>query len=144
MSDLFDQSMEIYRKDTAERLADLTTFGLELLLHPHQEKIDTPQRLRIEETFDYILKQQKMLKDIDDICLIFQSEGQIHDLEDGDQIFNFVNEGIVPQNTDRYKRIEAKRYFRISYNDLFRNEMICSYKEGTHIFHVFTPYRIRG
>ncbi|MCF8306654.1 MAG: ATP-binding protein [Ignavibacteriales bacterium] len=85
-----------------------------------------------------------MLKDIDDICLIFQSEGQIHDLEDGDQIFNFVNEGIVPQNTDRYKRIEAKRYFRISYNDLFRNEMICSYKEGTHIFHVFTPYRIRG
>ena len=75
-----ENTQEWYQKDSAERLANLTTTSLELLV----ESID-PQKLHHEEEasriigpFNIILSQQILQHNIDEICFIAKRGNKIY------------------------------------------------------------------
>ena len=68
---LIGKSIDIYRWDTAERIADLTTTSLELLMQSSNiSSEDAEDFSSVVEALDFILSQQRLQKNIEDIFLL--------------------------------------------------------------------------
>ena len=64
-------TQEWYQKDSAERLANLTTMSLELLVETvnPKEKLAKNEQDRIVQSFDIIFSQQSLQHNIEEICI---------------------------------------------------------------------------
>ncbi len=139
------KSISIYRWQYAERIADLTTATLELIAQPiYLQEKDERLASAIKESIDYTFTQEKMQKNIDDISLLVKDENQeVVTLNNGEEIFNFLANGIIKTEEDSSERIVAKSLFNSSYNKLFKNETISSLVKG-QTFHILVPFSKRG
>lgn len=141
---LIGKSIDIYRWDTAERIADLTTTSLELLMQSSNfssyEESDFSSAV---EALDFILTQQRLQKNIEDICLLFYDGNTIIDIDNGSALYDYIvmNQSV---NTNDSYRSKAKALFSESRESLFKNETVLNKKEGSRVFHVLVPFSIKG
>lgn len=141
---LIGKSIDIYRWDTAERIADLTTTSLELLMQSSNiSSVNKSDYAPVIEALDFILSQQRLQKNIEDICLLFYDGDQVIDIDDGRELYNYV---ILRSNVNKNisLRAQAKELFIASSENLFKNETVVNQKESSQIFHVLVPFSFKG
>jgi len=140
------ESIRIYKWQSAERIADLTTATLELIVQPiYSSSINEELKTTIIESIDYTLTQEIMQKNIDDISLLVLDESNnVVFLDDGEAIYNFLLNGINKEKRDEKNNEIAKKFFKSSYYNLFKNEAISTLKKDNISFHLLVPFSKHG
>ncbi len=144
---IFQQAMEYYRRDSAERVADLTTTALELLIE--HGRGDAPangaSRERTIQSFDKLLSQQMLQRNIDEVYLLVNQGGGIAALREGEEIYDLYLE---PDSELRVENQPAAAnailYYHENYQSLVDDEQIVSSLEGNNTFHVLVPFYDKG
>jgi hypothetical protein len=142
---LIEKSVDIYRWDTAERIADLTTTSMELLMQSSNfSSKDSINFSSVVEALDFILSQQRLQKNIEDICLLFYDGNKVVDIDDGKMLYNYIVRHKESADKNSFVRNQAKQLFINSSENLFKNETVLNKKESANIFHVLVPFSIKG
>ena len=142
---LIGKSIDTYRWDTAERIADLTTTSLELLMQSSNfSSANEADFTSVVEALDFILSQQRLQKNIEDICLLFYDGDKVVDIDDGRALYNYVIRRSSIQKTNNSYRAQAKQLFINSSENLFKSETVLNKKESSQVFHVLVPFSIKG
>lgn len=143
---LLEQTMDLYRKDSAIRLANLATTSLELLVE--QSLINPPQspgaRNKIIQAFDIILNQQTLQQNVDAICLLFRSGNQVHIVDDGRSLYNFIFFQQPPPATSSQRFGSALLYYDRLAAEISQTEQIYCEWDGVHSFHILVPFVPKG
>lgn len=139
-------TQELYQQDSAERLANLTTTSLELLLEA--VRVDHPLApADIEKTvqsFNIILSQQTLSQTVEELCVLIPTADGIGAIDDGRVLYRYMFEGVSalpPPTTEHAEAIE--RFERIR-EEVVASEEIRTVLEGRQTFHVFVPFVPRG
>ncbi len=144
---LFRQSMNYYRRDSAERIADLTTTALELLIeHGRTQLHGDPQgRDAAIQSFDKLLSQQTLQRNINEVYLLIAHEDTVLVISEGRQIYDlYVGSGLVQSSSDLPSVTSALRYFKENEKALIQDEQIMSSLKLDNTFHVLVPFYYRG
>lgn len=144
---IFQQAMEYYRRDSAERVADLTTTSLELLIE-HGRVNATDDALHRGETiqsFDKLLSQQMLQRNIDEVYLLVKSGDEVLALSEGEEIYSLYFESREILTLDSLNAgANAIQYYQKNYAELVGEEQIISSLEGDNTFHVLVPFYNKG
>lgn len=105
IEDVTQKSISIYKWQSAERIADLTTATLELITQPiYSQSVNNDLKSTIIESIDYTFTQEKMQKNIDDICLLIMDENnKVISLKDGEEIYNYLSNRTFPHEANENK-----------------------------------------
>lgn len=139
------KTQEWYQKDSAERLANLTTTSLELLVETinPKEEIDEADANRIIQSFDIIFSQQVLQHNIEEICVIVQRGKEIYSIDDGKILYSFLfDSNYNPPITEPTHKGAVKIYKQLS-PELISKEHIASVTDK-NTFHTFVPFVLRG
>ncbi|MBS1272273.1 MAG: hypothetical protein MAGBODY4_01413 [Candidatus Marinimicrobia bacterium] len=146
INNMLQRTMELYRMDSAERLANLTTTSLELVLEMSLAKPEkTPEnQQQAIQAFDIILTQQKLQQNVDDICLLFQSGPNTYAIDNGATLYDFIFHGKIPdQQTEVTHAVAIAKYGDLS-RQIAQKEEIHSLVQDQHTFQVFVPFVPNG
>lgn len=141
-SNQLSKTMELYRKDSAERLADLTTTSLELLLEHSLQNIQNTEKSRrgTIRAFNIILSQQSLQQNVNEICILISSNNDIYAIDDGTDLYSFFFDNKFPDVTGKTIHASAiVRYSEIK-QEIIKTEQIYSFLEGSFTFHIFVPF----
>ncbi len=138
-------TQEWYQKDSAEKLANLTTTSLELLV----ESIDPSHPLNDEESakyiesFNIILSQQNLQHNIDEVCIFVKRNDKIYTIDDGKTLFSYLFRlnDILPENDDHQN---ALVFYRNVENEIKSKEQIYSILTNKKTFNIFVPFVLKG
>jgi len=144
---VFQQAMEYYRRDSAERVADLTTTSLELLIE--QARRDFPAHGNARETtiesFDKLLSQQMLQRNIAELYLLVNDGGEVFALREGVEIYDlYLDHDLSLNQMDQAVARNAIDYYHDHYQSLIGEEQIISSLEGNNTFHVLVPFYDSG
>ncbi|MCL5027799.1 MAG: ATP-binding protein [Bacteroidetes bacterium] len=142
----FDSTQSWYQKDSAERLANLSTTTFELLLETINRKkdIDDETASRITKAFDIIFSQEVLQHNIEELCILIKKDDNIYAIDDGKTLFrvlyldstaNININKLHPQAVSLYKSIHAA---------LVSTEQIKSIITNKNTFNTFVPLVLRG
>lgn len=146
INNMLQKTMELYRMDSAERLANLTTTSLELVLEMSLAEPDktVEYQQQVIQAFDIILTQQKLQQNVDDLCLLFQSGNTIHAIDNGEDLYSFLFLGKAPKISSSHSHAIAVSNFADINSHITQNEEIRSYVQNQHTFQVFVPFVPNG
>jgi hypothetical protein len=139
-------TQEWYQKDSAERLANLTTTSLELLvetLNP-KEKLDETEVNRIVQSFDIIFSQQALQHNIEDICVLVIRNKNIYAVDEGRVMFGLLFLNNYEPPTSKISHSNAVKMFHHIQNDFISKEQIHSILTDKQTFNIFVPFVLRG
>lgn len=143
---LLEQTMDLYRKDSAIRLANLATTSLELLL---EQSLANPAktasaRNKVIQAFDIILNQQTLQQNVDALCVIFTVGGQTYVIDEGTGLYNFIFNQHLPQKQSTTQYREAlERYAHLA-SEIEQTEQIYCDWDNVQSFHIFVPFVLKG
>jgi len=142
-------TQEWYQKDSAEKLANLTTTSLELLLEnmsppARNEKLNEESALRTIQSFDIILSQQILQHNIEELCILVSRNKNIYAIDDGRVLYSFLigDPSFLPQNTSRH--INAVKMYQNLQSEIRSKEEIHTILTDKQTFHSFVPFVLRG
>lgn len=146
IGNLLGRSLELYRMDTAERLADLTTTSLEILVQQilNQNKDDPYNRYLNIQSLNVILTHQSLQENVADIRLLFQKDKNIVPIRDGEELYRYLYKSEMPVQKNDFSTDPSVKWFAKARHSLFKDEIIKSYLEGIRTFHVLVPFYLRG
>ena len=145
IKNLLGQTQEWYQKDSAEKMANLTTTSLELILETldRQAKLTDDEANRLIESFNIIFSQQLLQHNIQEMCLLVDRSNQITAIDDGRQLYNYLFTSTNFQNSDDYHTSAIKFYHNYQ-DDIKKTEQILSVKADDNTFYTFVPFILRG
>ncbi len=146
LSKFLGRTQEWYQQDSAERLANLTTTSLELLLEGHEGKpaMSVRDTRKLVQGLNIILNQQLLNQNVKEVCVIVPTDSGVAAIDDGNVLFSYMFEGNrFPQGSNN-AHLQAIALYQTLSNDLKRTEQIRSVLEGKQTFHVFVPFVPRG
>ena len=121
-----NNTQEWYQKDSAERLANLTTTSLELLLETINPKDNLSEEdiNRMIQSFNIIFSQQIMQHNVEELCIIVNKNDEVYAIDDGKVLFNylFYDSFIPPQ--DSIEHNNAKKLYLQKHYELKKTEQI--------------------
>jgi hypothetical protein len=143
---LIDQTMDLYRRDSAIRVANLATTSLELLLE--QSLLNPAQsdesRGNTIQAFDLILNQQTLQQNVDGMWIIFRSGMDTFVINEGEELYNFIfNQEIPAQRNHREYFDIVPDYQSITATIEQTEEIYCRW-DDVQSFHVFVPFVPKG
>jgi anti-sigma regulatory factor (Ser/Thr protein kinase) len=146
IQDVLVSTQEWYQQDSAERLANLTTTSLELLLESKRrdQSLSDSDVRKIVQDFNIILSQQNLHQNVQEICILTRNESSVVAIDDGQMLYSFVSQNIrtfPPSKVDHRKAIDL--YASLE-QDIRRSEQIRTLVEGRQTFHIFVPFVPRG
>ncbi|HEX2866375.1 MAG TPA: ATP-binding protein [Ignavibacteriales bacterium] len=145
ISDFLSNTQKWYQKDSAERLANLTTTSFELLLESinPKENLDEDEIARITQSFDIIFSQQMLQHNIEEICVIVHKGKKLYAIDDGKALFAFLFRNEEPQEIKtRHKK--AIQMYENAKEELVSKEQIYSTVTDKQTFNTFVPFVLRG
>jgi len=146
LNDFLFKTQQWYQQDSAERLANLTSTSLELLVDnvnslkvfPEEEK------RRIIKSFNIIFNQQLLQKNVREVCLIFEKrKNEIVAIDNGKALFNFIS-GNSDFIESSYSHTNALKMFSEIKKELRNNEQIYSNLNEDDIINIFVPFIPKG
>lgn len=134
-----------YQKDSAERLANLTTTSLELLLETinPKEKLSEDDIARMKQSFDIILNQQILQHNIDELCIIVMHKGEIYAIDEGSVLLSYFSNNSYTPPTTRFSHENAIRLYKERRDELIKKEQIYTAMDR-QTFHTLVPFVLRG
>jgi len=145
-SNLLNRTMDVYRQDTAERVADLTTTSLELILEQGMSQVShtSQDKQNLIRALNIILSQQSLQRNVSDICILLESPTGAMAVDDGSDLYEIFIENRTPHAPDTDEHFTAVQWHGEAVSALHQNEQIQSFLEGEHQFHVLVPFFPRG
>jgi hypothetical protein len=139
-------TQEWYQKDSAEKLANLTTTSLELILETinPKEELNAESSLRTIQSFDIILSQQTLQHNIEELCILVSRNNNIHAIDDGRELYSFLlgDSTFHPQNSTKHNN--AINMYREFQDEIRSKEQIKTILADKQTFHSFVPFVLRG
>lgn len=146
ITDFLNSTQEWYRQDSAERIANLTTTNLELIIESISAgtAANEYQRARAIQSFDIILNQQYLQNNISEVYILVSRQDSIFIIEDGRVFFYYLFQpGYVPP-PPAAKHKEALILYRQLYTHLNTTDQIQTVINSKEVFHTFVPFGSRG
>jgi hypothetical protein len=142
----FDTTQSWYQKDSAERLANLTTTTFELLLETINQKkdIDREGQARIVKAFDIIFSQEVLQHNIEEMCVIIKKGNHIYAIDDGKELFRLLYLNSTAGISLTSKHEEALTLYKEVQHFLIGEEQIKSILTSKRTFNTFVPIVLRG
>ncbi len=144
---LFQQSMEYYRRDTAERIADLTTTALELQIERgvDQNSVSRAEREAVILSLNKLVSQQNLQRNVDEIYLLVEYGDSVLVLQEGVDIYElYFGSGATDNISQVPVASNALVYYAENQMTLLAAEQIISSVDGDNTFHVLVPFYNRG
>jgi signal transduction histidine kinase len=135
-----------YQQDSAERLANLTSTSLELLLESKVQhgKLEEVEARKLIQGFNIIFSQQLLHQNVQEVCLLVGSEDSLVAIDDGGTLYAYLFEHVRlarPSPGDHARAIAMYAGLR---SQMQNTEQIRTVVEGTETFHTFVPFVPRG
>ncbi len=135
-----------YQQDSAERLANLTTTSLELLLEGHRGVADpsSPDARKMVQGLNIILSQQLLNQNVREVCVIVPAEHGFAAIDDGAALYEYMFSGRRSLPRTVINHDAAIELYTLHEAEIRSNEQIRTVVEGRQTFHVFVPFVPRG
>ncbi|GAB6282063.1 MAG: hypothetical protein STSR0008_08070 [Ignavibacterium sp.] len=136
-----NQTQDWYQKDTAERIANLSTISLELILENiyANEKLSHIEERRIIQSFNIILSQQFLQQNVQEICLIIQKDNKYYVADNGKLLFDIITNSSIKNDDIINSHKNALDFYLKNENKIKGLEQVFSVLESTNTFHIFVP-----
>jgi signal transduction histidine kinase len=146
IQDVLVSTQEWYQQDSAERLANLTTTSLELLLESkgRSQKISENDVRKIVQDFNIILSQQVLHQNVQEICILARNDSSIVAIDDGQVLYSFIFQNVRPLPPSRAPHVKAIELYTGLEREIRASEQISTIVEGKQTFHVLVPFVPRG
>jgi len=141
---LISNTMKLYKEDSVEKLANLSTTTLELLIENNLSKdISEATRDEIEEAFNIIFSQQTLQENINEICILITFNDEIYTIDDGASLYSYFFQHRLP-SLDNNKHLYAIDQYANFKDEFKKSEKIVSIMSDDHSFYNFVPLVLRG
>ena len=140
---LISQTRQLYKRDAAERVGNLTTNSFELLLEQKLLDPKEEEKLQIIRAFNILFSQQLLQNNIQEICLLISKNNKINSIDNGRDLYHYFLEDQPINNHYEFSNFSQDRYTRIE-QKIRDNERIYSFVDDNNSFHVFVPFVPRG
>ncbi len=142
----FDSTQSWYQKDSAERLANLTTTAFELLLETinKKEDIKAGEENRIIKAFDIIFNQEILQHNIEEMCIIIKKNNNIYAIDEGKTLFHIFYLDSTAVVNENQSHLQAISLYNNIQNFLIDKEQIKSILTDNRTFNTFVPLILRG
>jgi anti-sigma regulatory factor (Ser/Thr protein kinase) len=139
-------TQEWYQRDSAERLANLTTTSIELLLESRSknENLKPHEVNKIIQDLNIILSQQYLQQNVQELCLLVPLDSSVAAIDDGHVLYSYIFEDmkkLPPSSWDHSESIA--RYVSIE-SEFRAKEQIHTVVDNDQTFHIFVPFVPRG
>ncbi|HVO75777.1 MAG TPA: ATP-binding protein [Ignavibacteriaceae bacterium] len=140
------ETQEWYQQDSAERLANLTTTSLELLLETvkPKTKLNEEDAARTIQSFDIILSQQILQHNIEELCVLVTKGDKVYAIDDGRVLYYFLLEDAADIPVTEISHADAINLYSGLQNDMRSKEQIYTILSDKQTFHTFVPFVLRG
>lgn len=146
LQDFLAETQDSYKRDSSERLANLTATSLELLLATASSwKHHSPDEMsKVVEAFNIILSQQLLLQGVEEICLLVSDGRQVYAIDNGQVLYDYFfgdHAELPPPDVPHDAAISMYASIKDELRDA---EQIKSHLEDGRFFHVFVPFVPKG
>lgn len=143
---LLERTQNWYQKDSAEKIANLTATSLEMLIETKMpESLQSEEyKVKIIQAFNIILTQQILQNNVEELCLIAQRGKEIYAIDNGLDLYNFLNKSLPFSKTQNALHKNAITKYYLLKDKIRKSEETITYREGENTFHVFIPFVPRG
>ena len=95
---LFNRSLDLFRHDSAERIADLTAISLDLLIDQglRNPPTETNEIRNTIQEYDVVLSLQSLQQNVDEICILISSRGNIYAIDNGTELYDLYFNNVLP------------------------------------------------
>jgi hypothetical protein len=140
------KTQEWYQKDSAERLANLTTTSLELLLETRTrpERYAGSENTKIIQDLNIIFSQQVLHKNVDEVCILVTVKDSVFAIDDGAVLYAYIFENLRNLPPPTQPHIDAIRIYGEIKDKIRANEQIYTTISDKRTFHNFVPFVPRG
>ena len=146
ITNFLNKTQDWYQEDSAEKLANLTSTSLELIIESiaPNKIISTEEQSRLIQSFNIIFSQQMLQHNIEEICILVTKGESIYAIDEGSVLFDYFYKDSI--NTDEKKLFHnnAVNLYQDVRDELKRQEQIKTITYSDQVFHVFVPFVIRG
>ncbi len=135
-----------YQRNSAEKLANVTTTSLELLTEAVnlRSKMTPSQRLRITDALNIVLSQELLAKNAKDICILVSRKNRIYAIDEGGALLNYLLNPSLPIPDPGTSHREAIQLYSQIRHRLKSKEEIVTILQGRQTFNVFVPFSPHG
>lgn len=146
IQDVLVSTQEWYQQDSAERLANLTTTSLELLLESQGrgQKLTENDVQTIVQDFNIILSQQILHQNVQEVCILARHDSSIIAIDDGRVLYSFMFRGVHAIPPSRVSHNRAIELYTALEQEMGGSEQIRTIVEEKQTFHIFVPFVPRG
>ncbi|MDP3683887.1 MAG: histidine kinase, partial [Ignavibacteria bacterium] len=146
ITNFLSSTQEWYQKDSAERLANLTTTSIELLLETinTQKVLTEEESKRITQSFDIIFSQQILQHNIEELCILVNKGDSVIAIDEGKVLYSYlIKEDLSAQVTKKSYNKAIALYMPIK-NQLESQEQIQTILTDKKSYNIFVPFVLRG
>lgn len=135
-----------YQRNSAEKLANVTTTSLELLTEAVNLRapMSPSQRLRVTDALNIVLSQELLAKNAKDICILVSRKDKIYAIDDGGALLNYLLNPSLPIPTSQTSHRGAILLYSKIRQRLKAKEEIVTVLQGRQTFNVFVPFSPHG
>ncbi|OGU41336.1 MAG: histidine kinase [Ignavibacteria bacterium RIFOXYB2_FULL_35_12] len=141
------KTQEWYKRDSAERFANITTTSLELIVETVKpvDVLQPEEKRKIIRAFNIVLSQQIPQQNVREISLLVSDGKKIYSIKDGDVLYSYLydNQWPLPLSTNGINNETIKLYKNFK-NEVFATERIKSVLVDNSTFYIFVPFIPRG
>jgi len=136
-----EKTQKWYQQDSAERMANLSTTSLELLVGNMRSDVERTEedKQRIVQSFNIIFSQQLLEPNVEETCLIILKDNNPIVINDGIDFYNLLTKNITDL-TNRNVSPHALELFVQNLDSLKQSEEIFTVLDSTNIFHILVPF----
>lgn len=141
-----ENTQKWYQQDSAEKIANLATTSLEILLENIniQEISSEYDKRQMIQSFNIIFSQQLLQHSLEDMFLIISKGDSLFVLDDGASLFEFLKNGKTPTAEVLESRKLILNQYRSMADQIFSGEKIVTVIEAQHIFNTYVPFVPNG
>ncbi|MCW8849954.1 MAG: ATP-binding protein [Melioribacteraceae bacterium] len=141
LQSFLEKTQKWYQQDSAERMANLSTTSLELLVGNMKSDIvrNEEDKQRIVQSFNIIFSQQLLEPNVEETCLIILKDNIPIVINEGIDFYNFLTNS--SSNIETFNKSEhALSLFANNYNKLKNSEEILTVLDRNNTFHILVPF----
>lgn len=146
ITNFLNKTQDWYQEDSAEKLANLTSTSLELIIESiaQNKVISKEEQSRLIQSFNIIFSQQMLQHNIEEICILITKDETVYAIDEGSVLFDFFFLDSIDTHTDRLFHNNAVSLYKKVRGELKKEEQIKTITYSDQVFHVFVPFVIRG
>ncbi len=146
MRSFFDSTQSWYQKDSAERLANLSTTTFELLLETINRKkdINEDEANKIIKAFDILFSQEVLQHNIEEMCILIKQGDKVYAIDDGKDLYQALYLDSTANLSLNSTHSQAVSLYKSVHEFLVSKEQIKSIITGSNTFNTFVPLVLRG